>query len=137
MEPLVEAFSDKGVTMTEGISHDTQGPIAQVREGMKVVDADGDEVGKVASVRMGDPEAVTAQGEEPPGEGGIIGAVATAVTGGESLPEQAREELERLGYVRIDRHKLVGRHLYASSSQVARVADDVVHLGVREAELVR
>src|SRR5437660_707247 len=39
--------------------------IARVQEGMRVVDATGEQVGKVAYVKMGDPEAVTTQGNEP------------------------------------------------------------------------
>src|SRR3712207_8107999 len=33
------------------------GPISQVQEGMRVVDAAGDDVGKVDYVKMGDPSA--------------------------------------------------------------------------------
>ena len=90
--------------MTEGMPFDDPGPIAHVREGMKVVDVEGHEVGKVGFVRMGDPDAVTARGQEAGGGGGIIGAVAAALTDEERLPRQARDELARVGYVRIDRH---------------------------------
>ncbi len=123
--------------MTEGMPFDDPGPIAHVREGMKVVDVEGHEVGKVGFVRMGDPDAVTARGQEAGGGGGIIGAVAAALTDEERLPQQARDELARVGYVRIDRHGWGGRHLFASSTQVARVEGGVVHLGAREADLVR
>lgn len=124
--------------MTEELPFDDPGPIAQVHEGMEVVDPGGQKIGKVGDVHMGDPEAVTAQGEQPRREGGIIGAVAAALTDEEQLPRQEQEELSRLGYVRIDRHHLGGgRHLYASSEQVRGVVDGVVHLTVSEADLVR
>ncbi|WP_066588093.1 hypothetical protein [Cellulomonas timonensis] len=60
--------------MTEGLPYDDPGPIAHVREGTKVVDVEGREVGKVGFVRMGDPEAVTGRGQRG------IGAVAAALT---------------------------------------------------------
>ncbi|MDM8084305.1 hypothetical protein QUV83_05965 [Cellulomonas cellasea] len=123
--------------MTGELPFDDPGPIAHVREGMKVVDVEGHEVGKVGFVRMGDPEAVTARGQEPGGGGGIIGAVAAAMNDEERLPRQARDELARIGYLRIDRHALGGWHRFASSAQVARVEGDVVHLSAREADLVR
>ncbi|MFI2752289.1 hypothetical protein ACGIF2_02515 [Cellulomonas sp. P22] len=123
--------------MTERLPFGEPGPIAQVREGMEVVDPGGQKVGKVGDVHMGDPEAVTAEGEEPQREGGVIGAVAAAITGEGRLPRQAQEELARLGYLRIDRHHLGGRHLYASGDQVQGVVDGVVHLSVPEADLLR
>lgn len=48
---------------------DGHGPITGVREGMRVVDVTGDEVGTVQEVRLGDSGAVTA-GEQDTGAAG-------------------------------------------------------------------
>jgi hypothetical protein len=42
----------------------SEGPIADVREGMRVVDRRDEDVGTVEVVKMGDPEAVTPSGQE-------------------------------------------------------------------------
>ena len=43
---------------------ETNDPITRVHEGMRVVDARGQEVGRVQYVQMGDPEAITSAGNE-------------------------------------------------------------------------
>lgn len=98
------------------------GPISAVREGMRVVDARGEEVGTVDAVRMGDPEAVTDAGESPRDPG--------LVSGGEDagVSQQAQHQLERVGYVRIDRSGLLSGSAYAAADEIARVDGDQVHL---------
>ena len=46
-----------------GSSVDTSA-MARVQEGMHVVDAAGEDLGKVEFLQMGDPEAVTTEGNE-------------------------------------------------------------------------
>ena len=101
------------------------GPITRVREGMRVVDANGDDLGTVADVKMGDPAAMTIVGEEPAGDQGIFGG-----GGGPDLPEAFRNELLRVGYVRIDAKGWFGRDHYASANQIAEVSGDTVRLTV-------
>src|SRR5438105_2182227 len=49
--------------------------IARVREGMRVLDVAGSEIGKVEYVQMGDPEAVTTAGNQAtPDLGGLVEA---------------------------------------------------------------
>ena len=45
--------------------------IEQVREGMHVVASDGKKIGKVEALKMGDPEAVTSDGQTDPETGGL------------------------------------------------------------------
>jgi hypothetical protein len=108
------------------------GPISKVMIGDRVVDSTGKEVGKVKFVKMGDPNAATTEGQEgiDPGFFGL---------GGDSydlgnLPEQARNQLLRVGFIHIDVSWADDR--FAGAGQVARVADNTVYLSVPEANLL-
>jgi hypothetical protein len=108
------------------------GPISKVMIGDSVVDSTGKEVGTVKFVKMGDPNAVTTEGQEDD-DPGFLGL------GGESydmgdLPEQARRQLMRVGFIHIDVSWANDR--YAGAGQIARVADNTVHLTVPEANLL-
>jgi len=91
--------------------------IEQVREGMKVIDVNGDDIGKVAGMKMGDPDAATVStAEETPEDTlvdrplvaapavnsgtGVLAApiVPAAVDDGETIDEN----LLRTGYIRVD-----------------------------------
>jgi hypothetical protein len=100
------------------------GPITQVREGMPVVDASGEHIGTVDFVKLGDPEAVTAQGEEPEGsEPHIVG--------------ELRDRLLRLGFIKIDRKGLLRADAYAAADEIDRVQDGTVHLLVPDKALLK
>ena len=108
------------------------GPISMVMIGDSVVDSTDKEVGTVKFVKMGDPNAVTDQGQEDrdPGIWGL---------GGDSydlgnLPEQARHELLRVGFIHIDVSWADDR--FAPADQIARVENNTVYLTVPEAELL-
>jgi hypothetical protein len=108
------------------------GPISKVMIGDSVVDSTGKEVGTVKFVKMGDPNAVTTEGQEDD-DPGFLGL------GGESydmgdLPEQARRQLMRVGFIHIDVSWANDR--YVGAGQIARVADNTVHLTVPEANLL-
>ena len=106
------------------------GPIDLVVQGMRVVDANGDELGKVESIKMGDPGAVTTQGEEYD-DGDLIGDIGRAVFGGEALPETFRDRLLRVGYAFVDgKGWLFDTDYYVAADQIARVEGDTVHLSV-------
>ena len=63
----------------------TDGPITQVHEGMTVFDSAGEKVGKVKAVRMGDPQAATAKGQESAQAHGLLDHFAAAFDGIELL----------------------------------------------------
>jgi len=109
-------------------------PIESVREGMDVFDASGNRVGRVVSVKMGDPDAVTAQGQQPGRDGGILGAIASGLDGSPDLPAERKERLLRLGYVEIDTPGL-GHHGYESAQAVERVTPDGVFLNATAATM--
>lgn len=108
------------------------GPISNVMIGDTVVDSTGKEVGTVKFVKMGDPNAATDEGQEgiDPGFFGI---------GGDSydlgnLPEQARHQLMRVGFIHIDVSLADDR--FAGAGQIARVENNTVYLSVPEANLI-
>ena len=111
--------------------------MSRVQEGMRVVDARGDEVGKVEFVRMGDPEAITTEGNDGrPTE--LMGRIASAVFPDErepDVPEPLRTNLLRTGYVKIDGPDLKDTDRYASSEQVRDVSGDTVRLSVARRQL--
>ncbi|HEY0699460.1 MAG TPA: hypothetical protein VGD43_16815 [Micromonospora sp.] len=110
-------------------------PIAQVTSGMRVVDSAGDEVGTVADVRTGDPNAVAAQ--EPAHGHGVLGARIPHTEAGDEphLPADLAAHLLRTGYVKVDGHGLLTRELYVEAGQIADVRADVVELTVPASEL--
>ena len=115
------------------------GPIEMVRDGMKVVDSEGKNVGKVEFVKMGDPGAATEQGNELQ-DTGLLGDVAQAVGGDErepDVPGPMRARLLRSGYLKIDAGVFFGTDRYVSPEQIAHVQGDTVHLHAMKDELVK
>jgi len=111
-----------------------RGPLSAVREGMQVVDARGDKVGKVDVAHMGDPEAVTDRGEPEVEPQGVLQAV--LFPAGDQLPEQVRRQLGRTGFVRIDRSGLFSGSCFAGPDDIARVEGDTVHLSKDQDALI-
>jgi hypothetical protein len=102
---------------------DRIGPIEQVWEGMRVVDADGKEIGKVKFVKLGDPDAITTQGQDLGGHEPDVGP-----------PFAAR--LLRLGFIRVGRKGLFSGDVYADATEIERVEGSTVHLAVPEDALL-
>ena len=109
------------------------GPISQVTIGDTVVDSTGKEVGTVKFVKMGDPNAITTEGQEDndPGFLGILGGDSYDMG---DLPEHAQHQLMRVGFIHIDVSWADDR--FAGAGQIARVENNMVHLTVPEANLV-
>lgn len=119
---------------TGSMAADEARPLAAVREGMTVVDANGDEVGTVEYVKMGDPEAVTTQGEEiDTTDGGLVADLAGAFTGGggePDVPKPFRSQLLRQGFVKVGGKGWFGKDRYFMPHRIARVGGDTVALNV-------
>lgn len=111
------------------------GPIARVREGMPVVDAEGKEVGRVDYVQMGDPEAATAPDDRPRDPVARAAEVFLPQEREPDVPEPLRSRLRRTGYIKIDGPDLLDTDRYVSSQRVSDVSDDRVRLSVRREEL--
>ncbi|SDS97949.1 hypothetical protein [Jiangella sp. DSM 45060] len=109
--------------------NDAAGLLGDVREGMTVVDALGEELGTVEEVRLGDPEAVTDAGQRSDADGGdLLDVAARAVLSGPDLPEEEAALLRRTGYLRVGR--ILARDLYAAAGDVHRVDGEMVRLRV-------
>jgi hypothetical protein len=105
--------------------------LADVREGMGVVDGTGHHVGTVRAVQMGDPEAVTAEGQTVGQHHGLIGAVDDSLTdSGVDGNSEMRERQLRLGYVAVDANGIGGDFTVAGDA-VDAVVDDIVHLNTQ------
>jgi len=108
------------------------GPISMVMNGDNVVDSTGKEVGKVKFVKMGDPNAVTAEGQEDDSPG-FLGLGGDSYDMG-NLPTQVRHQLMRVGFIHIDVSWADDR--FAGAGQIARVENNTVYLSVPEADLI-
>ncbi len=120
---------------------DADGPgneaLAHVRNGMRVVDSTGEEVGTVEFVKMGDPRAATARGSTDPGGTSIVGMALDAAFGDEpDLPEAKRSQLLRYGYIKVDGSGLGDTDDYVQGDKVADVSGDTVWLTVRKEQLL-
>lgn len=115
------------------------GPIELVREGMTVVDCNGEKVGKVEGLKMGDPGAATEVGNELQ-DTGFLGDVAEAFAGDErepDVPAPLRAQLLRTGYIKVDGGFLIETDRYVAADQIASVEGDTVHLRAAKDDLVK
>jgi hypothetical protein len=95
--------------------------MAEIREGMHVVDADGKDVGKVTEFSAGDPESVTVgEGRRVP-DGSFVGSVGILMDA--DLTEEEAERLSHSGWVRI--HKGLFTHdRFLPADELDRIEDD-------------
>jgi hypothetical protein len=115
------------------------GPIELVREGMTVVDSTGEKVGKVEGLKMGDPGAVTEQGNELQ-DTGFLGNIAEVFSGDEREPDvagPARARLLRSGYIKVDGGFLIETDRYVPADRIASVSGDTVRLSVPKDQLLK
>jgi len=111
-------------------------PLTAVVSGMRVVDSAGEDIGRVDYVKMGDPQAVTIQGQQT-GPDTLVEQLAEAIAGPEpDLPPSVAARLLRVGYFKIDSSGL-GRNRYVAADEVADVTDDSVLLAVTGDRLAR
>ena len=111
-------------------------PIELVRAGMRAVDATGRDVGEVAYVQMGDPEAATTQGTDT----AATSVVEAFVAIGEDEPdvvEPLRSQLLRHGFVKIDGPGLADSDRYVRADQIVGVDGDVVTVALPRERIPR
>jgi hypothetical protein len=127
-------------TTPGGMSVTNLGPIEMVREGMTVVDSAGEKVGKVEGLKMGDPGAVTEQGNEFQ-DTGLLGNIAEVFVGDErepDVPAPLRARLLRSGYIKVDSPGfLIETDRYVPADRIASVDGDTVHLRVPKDRLIK
>lgn len=101
----------------------------QVREGMHVVDAAGNQVGKVREVRIGDPSAVSEDGQIRDEDASFLNPLGHGFRGQVDLSDEEREHLVRTGYIRVNAPGLE-QDFFEDADSVGRVEEDVVYLTV-------
>jgi hypothetical protein len=112
------------------------GSIAEVRAGMSVLDRNGENVGTVETVKLGDPQAVTDKGQMA--YGNLLHDLKSAFGGGEPpVPDELAARLLRIGFVKVDGKGFLDRDLYVAADQVDGVTAGVVHLTATRDELMR
>lgn len=111
-------------------------PIELVREGMKVVDAAGDEIGKVDFVKTGDPQAVTVSPAQVQRTGGLVQNVADALGGPDAgeLPETIAGDLLRVGYPRVDTKGWFSKDRFVPADAITDVVGDTVRIALTKDE---
>ncbi len=104
----------------------------------QLYDASGQKLGKVEYVQMGDPQAVTTQGNE--NQPDLVGRVGMTIFGDErepDVPEPARSSLIRSGFIKVDGPNLLDTDRYVRSDLIASVADDTVTLKADESQILK
>ncbi len=105
------------------------GVVAMVREGMTVRDAAGAGLGTVERVKMGDPEAITTDGNVAPQSGGFVADVLTAMFGDIDVPEPKRSQLLRYGFIRVDGAGLTDTDRFVRGDKIQQVQGEYGHTG--------
>jgi hypothetical protein len=96
---------------------------------MKVVDSDGSEIGTVEFVKMGDPQAVSSEGQTTDTRPGLLQAVTDVFDDDEpDLPPAMAAPLVRTGFIKVEARGLFAPDFYLAPDQVAKVEEDIVHL---------
>ena len=102
--------------------------IDQVREGMTVVDMTGERVGTVSAVSIGDPQAVTDQGQHVDESSSDMLNELRSILGGDAIPDEQAHHLLRAGFVRV--HRLLHPDLFVTPAAPDRVEGDTLHLSI-------
>jgi hypothetical protein len=118
------------------------GILAQIREGMDVHDREGHKIGKVDYVQLSSENPTSAEPDtvttDQPGEtmaDSLIENLAEALTGTDEIPEQIRNHLLRMGFIRVDTGML-RKDRFATDDQIASVAGEHVHLSISGDDLI-
>ncbi len=116
----------------------------QVHEEMRVYDSNGDEIGKVRKVFLGEvSDEMHERGKGPATapdpemrDDSLIDNLAKAFSADDPLPEALRGRLLRQGFIRIDTAGLFASDRYATPDQIESVSDDTVRLNLTKDELI-
>ena len=107
-----------------------------VREGMAVVDNTGAHVGSVRDLKLGDPEAASAEGHVRSHSGGLAGLLRLPQMDALStVPDEERAHLLRTGYIDIRRDGLLHHgSLLVAADEIDRVEHDIIVLRIGQAD---
>ncbi len=103
--------------------------MSMIREGMDVVSVNGDDVGTVKSVKIGNPDAITAEGQTGEENDSLISTVMRAFAGDDNMDDERRERLLRMGYIEVEGAGL-SRDFYVAADRIDRTDGQKVYLSV-------
>ena len=112
-----------------------------VYTGMRVIDVDSNEIGKIDDFKFSENEdtpEVTPAGidaSDRQGDSSLVGDIARAFAP-DDLPEALRERLLREGYVRLDTSGLFAADRYILPGQIASAVGDELMLNVSKDDLI-
>jgi hypothetical protein len=112
-----------------------------VHTGMRVIDADSNEIGKIDDFKFSEneenPEVTPADldASDRQGDTSLVGDIARAFAP-DDLPEALRDRLLSEGYVRLDTKGLFAADRYILPDQIASSDGDSLMLNVRKDELM-
>lgn len=117
--------------------------LQDIREGMRVCDPTGAEIGTVDFVHLTDedpttpgPEAVTVSPAMQDDRTSLIDFIAEAFRTDE-LPDTLRDQLLRRGFIRVDADGLFAADRYVLLDQIASVSGDRVMLTAGKDDLIK
>lgn len=125
------ALETTGSMMADSAASDL---INRIRPGMKVVDVNGEELGTVDEIKMGDSGGATVGADHPAGPGliaGVFGADAEP-----DVPEPLRSRLLRFGFIKIDGQGWIDADRYVTADLIGTVAGTTVTLTVGKDRLI-
>jgi hypothetical protein len=124
----------KAQSRVKGFEMQDNNLLTYVREGMKVYDVEGNEIGTVEEVYFGSG-GVTADLPETY-DNDILDIIKSAFGGDYNIPDEIKERLIRKGYVRIDGMGLLDRDRFVMPEQIAHVSDEGVRLRTDDDQLL-
>ncbi|HET7093383.1 MAG TPA: PRC-barrel domain-containing protein [Thermomicrobiales bacterium] len=111
--------------------------LSDVQTGMRVIDAEGKEVGTVSDLRQGEPGAVS---DEPAGPPGALSPIDDLLVGwfgaDRDIPETIRHRMLHEGFIKIGGTGLLGGATFAMASEIAAVSGDAVRLNMPARDLI-
>lgn len=117
--------------------------LQNIREGMRVCDANGDDLGTVEFVHLTDEDAsrpgaetVTVSPALQDEHKSLIDAIVDAFRT-DQLPQPLQERLLRRGFIRVDANGLLSADRYVLSDQIGSVSRDRVMLSVYRDKLIK
>jgi len=108
--------------------------LALVREGMQVVDKNGEALGRVKLVQFGDPEAVTVSPIVLQDRIGLREAFLDGVE--PHVPEPFFSHLLRLGFVKVDGRGWIDTDYYVTPDMIQSVSGETVKLKVPKGSII-
>jgi len=104
--------------------------LEQVQVGMSVIDARGEELGRVEFIRAPDPKAAAFQ-ERVASIHGLISLGVGSIVGVEpKVPPEMALKLFRQGYLKIEAPHFWAENYYAAADAIARVEGRTVYLSL-------